>query len=114
MPRRTATVNMEVPEELADQIQQFMAQLQVGQPMDVTGNEDVDEDGTIPWVEEVTEVMNHRVRRGKWEFRLRFPSGIEWIPEDRCACPDLIAAYLARKNIKTIAIGNLCITIAVK
>ena len=102
MPRRTATVNMEVPEELADQIQQFMAQLQVGQPMDVTGNEDVDEDGTIPWVEEVTEVMNHRVRRGKWEFRLRFPSGIEWIPEDRCACPDLIAAYLARKNIKTI------------
>ena len=46
MPRRN-TVNMEVPEELADQIQQFMAQLQVGQPMDMTGNEDVDEDGTI-------------------------------------------------------------------
>ncbi len=99
MPRRT-TVNMEVPEELSDQIHQFMAQLQVSEPMEVTENED--EDGTIPWVEEVTDVMNHRIRQGKWEFRLRFPSGIEWIPEDRCACPDLITAYLARKNIKTI------------
>lgn len=102
MPRRPATVNMEVPEKLADQIQQFMAQLQVAQPMDVTEQEDVDDNGTIPWVEEVTKVMNHRVRQGKWEFRLQFPSGIEWIPEDRCACPELIAAYLARKNIQTI------------
>ena len=102
MPHRPPTVNMEVPQELADQMQQFMAQLQIGQPMEVTGTKDVDENGTIPWVEEVTEVMNHRVRQGKWEFRLRFPSGIEWIPEDRCACPELISSYLARKNIKTI------------
>lgn len=100
MPRRNTTINMKVPEELADQIQNYMEQLQVAQPMDVINN-DVDDDGTIPWVEEVLAVVNHRIKNNKWEFRLKFASGIEWIPQDRCACSDLINTYLVKKNIKT-------------
>ena len=100
MPRLKKTINMQVPEELADQIQNYMQQLQVAHPMDVI-HQDVDEDGTIPWVEEVLAVLNHRIKNNKWEFRLKFSSGIEWIPQDRCACSDLINAYLVKKNIKT-------------
>lgn len=96
------TVNMEVPRELVEQMQEFMAQLHVSQPMGVTHHENIDQDGTIPWVEEVTAVMNHRVRNDQWEFRLRFASGNEWIPDDRCNCPDLIGMYLTSKKIKTI------------
>lgn len=97
-PRANRVVNMEVPEELADQIQRYMTQLQV------TGNvpePEVTEDGTIPWVEEVQRVLNHRIKQEKWEFQLKFASGTEWVPQEKCDCPDLIQAYLGRKKIKT-------------
>ena len=101
MTQRNKTVNMEVPHELADQLQTYMQQLQV------TGREtrspplEVDQDGTIPWIEEVQRVINHRIREDNWEFHLKFASGIEWIPQDRCNCTDLISTYLGKKNIKT-------------
>ena len=101
MPKRNKTVSMEVPEELADQLHTYMHKLQV------TGREirsphlEVDQDGTIPWIEEVQRVINHRIREGNWEFHLKFASGMEWIPQDRCNCPDLLSTYLGKKNIKT-------------
>lgn len=99
MPRRTNVVNMEVPEELADQIQRYMLQLQVTSSS--TSTDEVADDGTIPWVEQVQSVRNHRIKQGNWEFQLKFASGVEWIPQDKCDCPDMISAYLKRKNIKT-------------
>ena len=98
MPSRNRLVNMEVPEKLADQIQRYMTQLQV------TGNvpePEVAEDGTIPWVEEVQRVLKHRIKQNKWEFQLKFASGTEWVPQEKCDCPALIKAYLGRKKINT-------------
>ena len=95
MPRKSKVLNMEVPEELAEQIQRYMTQLQV------SGNTSTSDDGTIPWIEEVQKVMNHRLKNSNWEFQLKFVSGVEWIPQDKCDCPDMISAYLKRKNIKT-------------
>ena len=101
MPRNK-TVNMEVPEELADQLQTYIQQLQVTTVTATRSPQvEVADDGTIPWVEEVQRVLNHRVKSDGWEFHLQFASGKEWIPQDRCNCTDIISTYLAKKNIKT-------------
>lgn len=100
--RRVKTVNMEVPEDLADHIQEYMQQLQVsGRETRSSSSPEVDADGTIPWVEEVQKVLKHRINSNNWEFQLKFASGTEWIPEDRCDCPALISEYLKKKNINT-------------
>ena len=55
---------------------------------------------------EVTDVLNHRVVNGNFQFRLRFRgySEPEWIDDNMCECAEQISDYLKKKKIKTIYI----------
>lgn len=86
MPRLRTTNNNQGLEELVNQLQGI----------------NVAEHKTLIQKEEVLAVVNHRIKNNKWEFRLKFASGIEWIPQDNCDCPHLINKYLHHKNINTI------------
>lgn len=102
MPRLAHIVNMEVPEELADDMQIYMQRLLVSDNNTTSSlTSEVADDGTIPWVEEVQSVINHRIKQGNWEFHLQFASGKEWIPQERCDCSDLISVYLKSREIST-------------
>lgn len=53
---------------------------------------------------EIQKILNHRGRKGKREFLIRWknfsPAHDEWIKEDKLHCPTLLRKYLVANNLK--------------
>lgn len=109
MSKKSGTVNMKVPADMVDQLQAYMAQMNVGvaagwpsqAPQDPE-TEVMNDDGTMEC--EVSRVLKHRRRDdGGWEFEVTWKGyrTREWVRDEDCNCESAIADYLRTVGITT-------------
>lgn len=100
------TIN--VPENMVDQVLQYMTQLNMQENNLCGGNQfgldttNIETDDTREYV--VVEVVGHRIINGNWQFNLRFDgyTETEWTDDDDCDCELFIQNYMIKININTI------------
>lgn len=106
--RNTNTTTLEVPTEMVEQIRRMMEELstagQTGAESSARSRpiviEDDDPDDYKSY--EITKIMDHRIRNGEFEFKLRFKGGeVDWVADRDCNCEWLISQYLLAKGIST-------------
>ena len=107
------TVNMQIPQEFASQLEVYLCQLQHKEVDD--GFTLVNTENSQPEPEthqpeeiefkelEVESVLNHTITKHGFIFNIKFKGikNTDWIKDDDCDCEYLISKYLNEKNIKT-------------
>jgi len=109
MPATSKTVNMQVPQYMLEDLQQYMNQLQSIPGTDhefvpeVVPGPDPEPDVNVSQTLEVSRIKCHKISKdGSWSFLILFKDGSqEWIPDNMCNCSQKISEYLKTKNIRT-------------
>lgn len=105
MPSTKKTVTMEVPENMVNLLQSFMASLNMKTPSSSNGNVYFEEKVEKIDQREVSEIVGHRVGADSlsYEFKVAWKGNKnqQWVSEKDCNCEFLISNYLKSIGIHT-------------
>ena len=99
----STTINIEVPVDMVDQLQEFLANSRMLSDDNPETCDADDEEEPTP-VCTVSRVLDHRVNAtGQFEFKVEWTSdkSTEWVLDDDCNTGPLISTYLAQAGVKT-------------
>jgi DNA invertase Pin-like site-specific DNA recombinase len=96
METTSNTVQMDIPHEITAQVQAMMEKFQQTK---ITTSKKMT---NPPNLGEVKMVLTHRIRGGKFEYKLVFTEkSVEWVADDSTDCEWLIAQYNKTRKIRT-------------